>query len=116
MGGQVKNVFQYATRMSAVVLRKKGSKRFVCTYQKVSRAHYKACNQWRYVANGNGWKNPPRVLGTNLRRSQFQKDWNGSFEGVLFSLSLHHQNNNLQKYLHFYLLLQLCSKKKLYLG
>jgi hypothetical protein len=29
VGGQVKNVFQYSARMSAVVFRKKGSKTFV---------------------------------------------------------------------------------------
>jgi hypothetical protein len=65
----------------------------LCTHQKGSGAHYKACNQWRYMANNNGWQNPPR---TNLRRSHVQKDWNDSFEGVLFLLSLHHQNNRLQ--------------------
>jgi hypothetical protein len=68
----------------------------LCTYQKVSEAHYKACNRWRCLANDNGWQNTPHVLGTNLRKSHVHKGWNDWFTGMLSLLSLHHQNNRLQ--------------------
>ena len=107
----------FYTDVSCCVPKKKNTAK-LCTYQNVNGAHYKACNQWGYTANNNGWENPPRVLGTNLRRIQVQKDWNCSFDGVLFLLSLHHQNNHLQKYLYFYLppSNSVAKKKKLYLG